>query len=369
MATLGCSTHVAFIQSKCQGPRLCELLNASTIYYDRRLDDISEAFVEIPISGDVDDPCCSCLGDVEPWCHLLTIVREGDGVVWTGPVQRVIYGYDLVRIEARDKLAWLTVRVNEITLTGYNPNTLIPLTTIAKDIATLAMADEDSSCFLDCVLDMGDGLPPGTDRSREDFVAFEGPTAFDDFMKMADSGVDYTVVNQCLILTGSQLPPVAIGTLTDEHILGDIKVIKDGDQLGNRFWVRYTGDDEPPCDLTPCPGMAEGDQECYGLVERIIPNDLGIPSASAADEAAQTFVDASRIVPRLIQFPPSTRLSPNTPWGINDMIPGQRVDVALSKLCLELFQSFKLQTVEVRDSSSDGEEISIDLTSLNTVLE
>lgn len=214
---LGCSQHVAYITDKCNGPRLCELLDLSSVTYDRRLDDISEAVVEIPISGDVENPCCACLGDIEPWCHVLTIVREGDGVVWTGPIQKVIYGYNRVRIEAKDKLAWLQVRVNEIPI-DFDPNTTTPLTTIAATIAEVAMADDgDSPCFLDCILDLEDGLPAGTDRARL-YPAFGGPTAFDDFQSLADSGINYTVVNQCLILSGEDLPARPIGTLTDEHI-------------------------------------------------------------------------------------------------------------------------------------------------------
>lgn len=361
MATLGCSQHVAYIQDKCAGPRLCELLDISSLGYDRRLDDISEAFVEIPISGDMDSPCCSCLGQVEPWCHVLTIVREGDGVVWTGPVQRVVYGYDKVRIEAKDKLVWLKVRVNKLDITGFNPNFTIPLTTIALDIATLAMeSDGDSPCFLDCVQNLGDGLPPGTNRSRETFKAY-APSAMDDFQNMADSGVDYTVMGQCLILSGTDLPAVAVGTLLDEHILGDVSIIKDGDLLANSVIVRYTGDDTGACapPAAPCPAVESVAPQCYGLVEKFL-TDLNIPDLGAATVAAQTHLNLSQTVPRRIEFPSGTRLSPDTPWALNDMIPGQRMDVSLTKLCIPIFQSFKIQIVTVSDGP-EGEQIGIEL--------
>jgi hypothetical protein len=383
MPTLGCSQHVVYIQGKCNGARLCELSNVTQLTYDRRLDDISQAMVEIAISGDSDDPCCACIGDVEPWCHVLTIVREGDGVVWTGPVQKVFYGYDSVKIEASDKLIWLTARINEIAIDQFaGPGSITPLTDIAETIAQVAMADDgDSPCFMECVLNLGDGLPVNADRSMI-FPAFDGPTAYDDFTRVADAGIDFTVVNQCLILGPEALPAVAIGTLLDEHILGEISVIKDGSLLANRVYVRYEGDDDcenvcapqhlpDPCtppdytECCPCPAVAEGEQECYGSVERLISNSLGIQTLDMATTTAQTFLNASRIVPRRIEFPTGTRLSPDTPWGIQDMIPGQRIDVALSKLCFPVFQSFKLQQVSVEDSA-DGEQISIDLTALTT---
>lgn len=364
--TLGCSQHVAYIQDKCNGPRLCELLDITELSYDRRLDDISEAFVVIPISGDMDDPCCSCLADVEPWCHQLTIVRESDGVVWSGPIQKVTYGFNSVRIEAKDKLAWLQVRVNELTLGGNNPNFTKCLTTIAKEIIELAMSEDDSPCLLDCILDMGDGLPLGADRSREDFVGFGGPTAYDDLVVMGNGGVDYTTVNQCIILTGEHLPDTSVGILTDEMILGDVSIVKDGTQLGNRFYVRYTGDDDcagicvpqgsPIC---PCPARADGTKECYGLVERHI-DGIQMPNLLAAQVTAQIWLDSSRLVPRVVEFGGETKLSPECPWKLNDMIPGQRLDVALSKLCIPIYQGFKIQQVSVTDGAG-GESISVTL--------
>lgn len=371
MGVLGCSQHVAYIQDKCNGPRLCELLDLSEVGYDRRLDDISEAFVVIPISGDMDDPCCACLADVEPWCHQLTIVRESDGVVWSGPIHKVIYGFNSVRIEAKDILSWLQVRVNPLTITGNNPNFTKCLTTIAKELIEAGMAEDDSPCVLDCILDLGDGLPLGTDRSHEDFKAFGGPTVYDDLITMGNSGVDYTVVKQCIILTGESLPTTSVGILTDEMILGEVNIVKDGGLLANRFWIRYTNDDDcagvcvpqgsPYC---PCPAEATGAVECYGRVEKVI-DGIGMPNLFAAQVAAQTYLNASRLVPRSIEFPGDTKLSPDCPWELNDMIPGQRLDVALSKLCVPIFQGFKIQQVSVTDGA-EGESISVSLKTQST---
>jgi hypothetical protein len=47
------------------------------------------------------------------------------------------------------------------------------------------------------------------------------------------------------------------------------------------------------------------------------------------------------------------------------MVPGARVDVAVTRLCLDLTQSFILTGVEVNYSESDGETVGITLTPLN----
>lgn len=381
---LGCSKHVAYVQNKCNGRRLCELVDASNISYNRVLDDISEATVIIPLSGDVATPCCSCLADVEPWCHQLTIVREGDGVVWTGPIQKITYGRDAVTIQAKDKLAWLLFRINEITLPAgqwTNPNTTYSMTNMAVDIIELAMAeDNDSPCFIDgnslidscatsCggILNLGDDRPVGFPRSFQ-FDAFAGPTAFDDLTQLSESGIDFTVINQVLILKSEDLPTRPIGTLTDDLIIGDVNITKDGTIMANRVYVRYEGDDDcavcgggcpcasPSC---PCPGFAEAPEQCYGAIERMF-DGLGAQDQASAVEIANMYIERGSIAPRLIELPSGTRLSPDCSFGINELIPGQRIDVALSTFCFPVFQKFKLQAVNVEDDGIE-EVISVDL--------
>lgn len=460
IGTLGCSQHVAYIQDKCGGPRLCELSDISSLQYDRRLDDISQAFVEIPISGDADIACCTCLGQVEPWCHVLTIVREGDGVVWTGPVQKVTYSRDKVRIDASDKLAWLKKRVISIpfgdkgrafddailnstttltlatlpmppippfgtvddpsinftsdigksisgigipagtiitavlsptsiimsqaaTVTASNVvvtvlNLQVPITTRASDYARLAMSDDnDSPCFMDCVLDLGDGLLTLEEQEfsgREIyFPSFDGPTAWDKYQFFGTIGINFTVINQCLILGPPTLPAKAIGILTDEMILGDFDIIKNGEIQANQYYVDYDNDNDailtcgPEGSLVvPCPAQVfTDDLSCYGRLMNIEPNN-NYPGLATAKVVAQGALDATKITPRQIEFPSSTRLSPETPWTLGQMIPGQRIDVSITKLCIRVYQSFLLQQVQVQDGPT-GEQISVTLQSISLI--
>lgn len=367
---LGCGTHSAWVVDKCSGPRVCSLTDADLITYDRRLDDISEAEVQIPIGGSLDTPCCRCLGDLEPWCHELVIARDGE-VVWQGPIIEVVYTLNRVTVRARDKLAWLTVRINEGDL-AYLNNTTVSLTDIAQDIVETAMADDgDSPCVLDCIINLGDGLPAGTDRSRC-FPAYRGPTAFDDFQRIAETGVDYTVVRNCLILGSEDLQVNPIATLMDHHILGEgLEIRKDGNLYGNRFFTRFDGDETGPasCDgsLSPQPAFAENtDTQCYGLIERFTEDLSGIPSFDAAQTVAQSYADASSVAPRTIEFPAGAQLAPETPWEINEMIPGQRVNVAMSLYCLPVFQSFRLLGMRVEDNPA-GEVITVQLGTLNSI--
>lgn len=420
---LGCSLHVAYIQNKCNGVRLCELLNASNINYTRILDDISTASVTIPITGEgANDQCCTCLADAEPWCHQLTIVREGDGVVWTGPIQKITYGQDQVVVEAKDKMVWLQYRVNEIQIDHHangppNPGPYIPMTEIAYQIMIEAMAEDlsdNSPCFLEDAQgnnliiippgvngNLSDGFPPDFHREFV-FDPFAGPTAYDDVTQLVQAGIEFTVINNSVILTSSAIPDVALGTLTDDMILGEFKVIKDGSTMGNRFYIRWEasdgppphGDDTdpiacrnncnlenapticpkcvypvtPPCYIVPCPGVDEisdTDIGCYGRIERVV-DKLGCTDAFTAQGIAGRYLERGKTARRLVELPSGTRLSPDCPWEINDMIPGQRIDVAFSTLCLPIFQSFKLQGMEVSDNGSE-EVITVDLIAIEQI--
>jgi hypothetical protein len=363
---LGCGVNEAFLTWKCGTPRFCGVLDTTEITYSRHLNDISEAQVVIPLSGNADDTCCDCLGDVEPWCHELHIARDGVDV-WLGPVTEVVYEFDKVTIRALDILGWATVRVSEIILnytTGapgttctYNPQGPADWTTIAHEVLTVAFAEDDP-----CALDYITALPTGNVNS----ICFPPwiDTAFDQLDSMAQMSVlNYTVVGRTTVLFGTDEPAAPIATLTDDHILGTVQLTKTGLLQANRWFVHYDNDDT---DTPPGPGMAERVQRyCYGLIERIRAN-IGLPYKENADQAAQDLLNATpnSTAPRLLEVPDGSRLSPETPWPISAMIPGVRVDVAITRLCVDATQSFLLTGMGVRQTK-DGEEVTISLSPLS----
>lgn len=346
---LGCGISQAFITWKCGSPRLCSLQGATEIRWDRRLDDISEAEVVISLSGSVDDTCCECLGDIEPWCHELHIERDGE-VVWLGPITEVAYGFEKVTIRAKDLLGWATVRVADDDIDFTVPADIV---TIAQAVLTEAFSEDQDPCtFISAT-------PAGGDPTGWKSEAFSA-TAFDQLEQLSNIKLNYTAIGRTIILGGEDLPLAPIATLTDDMILSEVVLTKSGLLQGNRWWVRYTGDEGPP--ITP--GVGQVDFQCYGLIERLRPNDDGIEDATTANEVAQAYADALGTAPRLLELEVGARLSPETPWDIMDMIPGTRVDVALDRLCVDARQSFRLEGMAVRQSV-DGEEVSLSLSPVN----
>jgi hypothetical protein len=82
---------------------------------------------------------------------------------------------------------------------------------------------------------------------------------------------------------------------------------------------------------------------------------------------AQAIANAAYIAPRIIEIPAGARLSPDTPWTINSMVPGTKVNVAITRLCLALTQSFRLIGISVEYTESDGEMIGIELSPINSL--
>lgn len=173
---------------------------------------------------------------------------------------------------------------------------------------------------------------------------------------------NFTTLGRTIVLSGdiTKLTPLVL--LNDEHIMGAIEVTKDGKQMVNKQYVHFDGDAG-----VPSAGAKNANQRyCYSLIERIM-NSNGLQQAADADAMAQAIVNVGFIAPRNIEIPAGSRLSPDTPWTINSMVPGTKVNVAVTRLCLSITQSFRLIGVSVEYSQSDGEMIGIELSPINNL--
>lgn len=372
---LGCASETtAFVTFQCGTPRVCTLTNAASITWNRVLDDISEAEVVVPIGNGIGgvNPCCECLGDIEPWCHELHIVRDGVEV-WTGPIHSVEYGYTTVTIRAKDVLSWLAVRI-PIGVFG-NANNLQEITDLAKQILDLAFAEHDP-CVTPYIYQTD--LTPKNTRptylgplavSTQDFTAFDN-YYIDWLHKLSDIGLDFTALGRRIILGVDAADLPIAGQLTDEHILGEISITKNGDLMANRVYVRYEKDDDAAtCTANalagnavpatvPCPVLVEGPQYCYGPIDTVLPNQTAT-TVKIAKQIGQVYVNTTSIAPRTVNFPQGSKLSPDAPFDINELIPGQKIRLAITGLCLETFSEFKLTGIGFSLQSGGDEEITI----------
>ena len=349
---LGCGEAQFFITNRCGAGVMCVLdAPVTDAKWDRRLDDVSQAEVKMNLSGDTTYTCCECLANSEPWCHELHIWRDGEEV-WVGPIQEIEYEYDTVTVRAKDSLAWLGVRIPNVNISFIGTGT--DLTDIATFLLNTAFALDETTCEIDNLYTQDSGLV-------FDFFAPKfDQTALEILRDLGDAGLNFTTLGRTIVLTGDATPLVPLVLLNDEHIMGGLSVIKDGTVMGNRYYVHFDGD-------AGVPALGEADNfYCYSAIERIISPD-GISSGANAGQIADIYVNTAGIAPRRIEMAPGSKLSPDAPWTINDMVPGARVDVAVTKFCLNLTQSFTLTAVEVEYSASEGESVGVTLTPINDV--
>jgi hypothetical protein len=345
---LGCGEPTVFITSRCAAGVSCILDNVTKLQWDRRLDDISEAEVEVSLGGDSVSTCCECLADVEPWCHELHVWRDGEEV-WVGPVVEITYSYTKILIRARDSLAFLTVRVPPIDINFTAVDT--DLTTIGEFIIETAFSEDTVTCEVDNIHSTPSGF-----LGKRFFEKFS-TTAFEMLADLADTGLDFTTLGRTIVLVGDATPLIPLILLNDEHILGEVEISKNGDLQGNRWYVHFEGDEGTPASSAPVNFF------CYGPIERLKDGN-GLQDGVSAGQAADIYAASTKIAPRIMEVPPGSRLSPDTPWQIDQMVPGARVDVAILKTCFQLTQSFRLTRVEAV-YAADGEQINITLSPID----
>lgn len=347
---LGCGVVDVFVTARCGEGVTCVLDGVTTVAYDRRLDDVSEARVIIDLGGDVQATCCACLPDVEPWCHELHIWRDGEEA-WVGPIQEITYSYSQIEIKAKDSLAWLGVRIPPIDI-DFTVSTT-DVVDIADFVIDTAFAEEAPTCELDNVYEELSGI-----ETLWFTEAFQ-QTALEILRDLADAGLNYTTLGRTIVLTGDTTPLTPLVLLNDEHIIGNVQITKDGTLQGNRWFVHFDGDGG-----TPASGEAS-DFFCYGPIERLRDGD-GLTNGVDAGQVADIYAAAAAITPRIMEVPAGSQLAPDTPWNFQDMVPGARVDVAIVKTCFQLTQSFRLERVEVQYTDS-GEQVNITLTPIDSV--
>ncbi len=444
---LGCGVPTVFITSRCAGSMTCQLdtKDITGLSWSRRLNEVSEAEVEIGLTGDSSETCCACLAMVEPFCHELHIWRDGEEV-WVGPIEAVRYERERVTIKARDVLGWLDVRIPEddvefetaLTGTTLVNNPLLSTATIITSANFTSLPEVIAGApAVNIMLDPNEFWGPaemvkvvthgvgantvtvlrgqyGTkarnhnigstweqgglsgpttdianiarhilfDAFKEDIAAgngceFDGAyivrtgeetdwyseafnqTSLEILTELSELAINFTTLGRTIVLISDSLSLTPLILLNDEHIMGEIEVTKDGKQMVNRAYVHFDEDGG-----IPAIGQKEIDERfCYSLVERLSDANAGIDPATA-DMIADSIVNDGYICPRIIEIPSGSQLSPDTPWTINQMVPGAKVNVAITRLCLSLTQSFLLKGVSA-EYSEEGERIGIELVPMN----
>lgn len=378
---LGCGTYRVMVQRRCgSGSRfVCELQDTQSISYNRILNEVSEATITVSMDG-----CCGCLSDVNPWEHELAIFRN-ESLVWVGPIVDLEFKAKdgVIDVLAKDLLSWADRRLIELADTDYEPEA-----TDLADAYTWILNHaycKDPWCMTWSIDPVGIPIQrfyPSFDKAGGERWGGQYPNCGDEMRTLAESGVDFTVINRHLWGGNIEVSnPVSTNViLLDEHFqtTPDIKV------SGSKMVTRqvsaggdggYSGfyDDQVaiyPGTLGPITSsLLDASQQKFGLLEAfnttpiydevdttIIPNPVLQDAKTRWDLLHEPYV-----------FISGGDLDPSAPLTFEEtLIPGAIIGIGLRNTCRDLTENqMRLREVQVSVSES-GETVSIDLTPLGT---
>jgi hypothetical protein len=397
--TLGCGLYDVWLTYR-GGVAIRQLPDVSDIQFNRILNAVSEAQITLGKGGGhaMDDACCVAISDINPWSHEIAIYRGSGGttsirdLVWVGPVRRIEIDADAGQafITAKDLFSHFDRRFYR----GESyPNPGI-VAAGGDTVPDLDVDDTDLAYIWEQVV--RDALEPDNPN-----IAVESPNltgvpatrfvgrgqyrfAGDVLRELANSGIDYTVVNRTIRAGASEILTPAIGMLTDEHFAKAPKIIIDGDDMATRWVVggAGTGQDGPDeagdtsltlfvSDALFISAIDPIDPD-FGLIEQYIfqpeiedhPGEGGISTAAGAGrpsypyfngadntDASYSIYQAARSRWELHHQPYTTveggELDPSAPFDFNTLIPGSTLRVNLRSGCRDVTGYYRLHEVKV----------------------
>lgn len=341
---LGCGDYRVFLQ-RVGGTEILAELHWSTLRFSRRLDDMSDATVEI--GTEQDEECIAHLGAIDPFTYEIAIWRDGVES-WVGPVQDPTYNYDGAIIPARDLFWWFERRL----LLTDRTYVATDLAEIAQQYVADALAqDPTPNISITATLTgvLGTRVVTSTLYRR----------AADELRELARTGLDFTAIARTIRFGGEEIPAHPLVTLTSD-IFEVAPARLAGEALANDVYVLGSSG----------AGVSSPTVGHYGgydipLVQQVY-SEPAILDVSSADHAAQTRWDLLRSPPYYI----TGRLLENAPIAFDDLIPGARVRVAQQVGFRRIVEDMRLLTVDVdAGATEDGvtEHVRLSLEPLGSV--
>lgn len=371
VAVLGCAAEYRAVVHWRGGSRpfISPSVDAVTsVSWSRTLNDVSEASITIVGSAAAD--CCGQLGQITGWAHELSLYRDAE-LVWQGPIaQAVRWNRSGVVIEARDVLSWLERCKNTDLLRYVNlednpdaegrrrgPVQWIAAHIIRRNLTSPFSQPPDYPGLLDYIVRDDSRETTRFEKDGGDNRAIWNVPVLEVLGELTKRGLAYTAVGRSILLRapkdGSDR---AQARLTLDHIVGDVEVIQDCSAAATYAWATSQRSDNISEGATAGTGEVGTP---YGRLDWIVESSTD----AEEEELRQMAREALRgryPTPLVVSIPDGSRLAPNAPLTIQQLVPGERVDVTTAGLCVDVTAAFLISDVEVSWGTS-GEEVAVTL--------
>lgn len=318
----------------------------SRIEYDRVVDGISKARIDLVTAG---DNCCGQLAAVDHWNTDLIITTYNpetskDEVLWRGPVRKPTFRRGSVTIEATDVLSWLQVRMLERDFAFVNQDT----SDIFIDLATYALTkDPHHHPVYEFVRYLS-----GTTESRN-VEASALRMTWNVVTEMLNAGLDVTTFGSRIVVG---IPAFTAIELRDTDVQGTnpAEIAKDGDEYLNRAIGNASRD---IVGIYP-PGAPTG-VNGYPLVEGVVV-DSQLPDIASATAAAKARYDFAAGGVRRVRASGGLILLPSSGIDHRKLIAGQIFNYSATETCYAAKESLRLGRL-ANVVEKGGERVTIDL--------
>lgn len=291
--------------------------------YARVLDAVSTASVEIFVPS---KECAGQLALVDYDNTTLTIHNHGDEA-WHGRVNKVRYRDDSVIVEAEDLLSWLNRRLLRVDLTYVNA----PIEEIALAVYNACVMSVDPP---EVVLHT---FLSGLNESRE-MKASQNRYGWSIMSEMLDTGLDVTTFGRQILFGLPQFgDPLR---MTDKDVIGDVEVIKDGDDAGTFVVVDAQNDTAAtfPAERKSVNG--------YPVVDVVV-SDGQITDVASAQTAAQARYNWSAGGVRRVNAQGGLVLAPTSKINPHTLIAGQPITFKATESCYSAEETLRLGSLQV----------------------
>lgn len=363
---LGCGIYDVFIFTRGLG-EIVGRIPFNQLQWSRSLDDTSQASVVtngVSNTGPMRE-CCALLGSIQPYKHEIGIYRNGLRE-WSGPVVDVKFPDQQVQVYAEDLSHWLKIRW----LHNNHNDVQQDLANIWVEYVQDAMSVENSA-GLNAIVHALTGVL--ADRL---YTQDMGTFAADAIAELARTGLDWYCVDRRMVGGPVAAQPAAypdapaIPTLTDESFRSAPEIDRNGDLMGNSWFVggdgagpggnaiigvygpEWPGAPDFPDHVhrAAAPDFAAIENE-FGRIERRV-NETKILDQKSIDQNAATRYDLTKLPVDVIS---EGTLLPTAGIDIRQLVPGSIQNMHLTRACVQIGAPYRLTTLTV-NAQSDGSE-------------
>ena len=345
--------HTVYIYDRGGQARFAQILDVSSVRWERNRDGVSEAL--IVIQGSACSEQADILAGIEPKRSEVVIFR-GSERVWEGPVWRVAWHSQRVEINAHDIFAYIL----ETPLTQGYSNAYPAVGTVTGRIETI----------LNHELPVWEALTPAANilphvvihhwPNEAETTAVTLPfemTVGEHIQHLAQySGIDFTVVGRALHVWDVSRNLGRTRMLTEADFFSEVVITAYGSEMAATVYV--IGEDGVY-------GMASEPSPYYGPWTKILTayNEEGspLPTQEELNSQAQRNISGRLPVPVEVRVPDNSGIRLDDTLTIHDLVPGVQVPLLATLNARRMSQLQKLDHVVVTETSA-GENIQVTLT-------